>query len=484
VAAGGKWDAPIGFPLVPVSAVMLPNNKLLTFSALDTMNSNKTADAITKVAILDLNTGKVTEPTDVNTHHQMFCVGLALLADGRVLINGGSSDSATTIYDPATNTWTQGPLMNIPRAYNADTLLSTGQVLTLGGSWHDGAGNKNGEIFTPSGATGSWQKLPGVLATNILTQDPAGVLRADNHAWLFAQADGTVFHAGPSKQTNWITTTGNGSITPAGDRGDSADAMNGNATMYDVGKILTLGGATAYQDYESAVDTQATNRAYTIDISGGPSQPVVFARTSDMTYARAFSNSVVLPDGKVLVVGGQQHPQTFTDTGAVLSPELWDPATGNFTVMAPQAIPRTYHSVAVLLPDGRVCSCGGGLCGTCSTNHPDGQIYSPPYLFNPDGTLRTRPVITGAPAKAVAGSDITVTTDSATPTFSLIRMSGDTHGVNNDQRRIPLTPATVDGTTYTLQLPSDKGVLLPGNYMLFALDANGTPSVAAVMNIQ
>jgi len=161
-----------------------------------------------------------------------------------------------------------------------------------------------------------------------------------------------------------------------------------------------------------------------------------------------------------------------------------DPATGNFTVMAPQAIPRTYHSVAVLLPDGRVFSGGGGLCGTCSTNHPDGQIYSPPYLFNPDGTLRTRPVITGAPAKAVAGSDITVTTDSATPTFSLIRMSGDTHGVNNDQRRIPLTPATVDGTTYTLQLPSDKGVLLPGNYILFALDANGTPSVAKIMNIR
>ena len=187
---------------------------------------------------------------------------------------------------------------------------------------------------------------------------------------------------------NWITTTGNGSITGAGDRSDSADAMNGNAAMYDVGKILTLGGATAYQDDDSAVDTQATNRAYTIDISGGPTQPVVFARTSDMAYARAFSNSVVLPDGKVLVVGGQQHPQTFTDTGAVLSPELWDPATGNFTVMAPQAIPRNYHSVAVLLPDGRVFSGGGGLCGTCSTNHPDGQIYSPPYLFNPDGTAQ------------------------------------------------------------------------------------------------
>ena len=73
-----------------------------------------------------------------------------------------------------------------------------------------------------------------------------------------------------------------------------------------------------------------------------------------MAYARSFCNSVVLPDGTVLVLGGQQHPQAFTDTGAVLSPELWDPSTGNFTIMAPEVVPRTYHSVAVLLPDGRV----------------------------------------------------------------------------------------------------------------------------------
>jgi galactose oxidase len=458
---------------------LLPNNKLLTFSAFDGVTYSMKGDIPTQVAILDLSTGKVTEPADVNTHHQMFCEGLAILADGRVLINGGSNDSASTIYDPVTDTWTVGPLMNIPRGYNADTLTSTGQVLTLGGSWHDSAGNKDGELFTPSGDTGSWQKLPGVLASNILTADPAGVYRADNHAWLFAQPGGTVFQAGPSKQTNWITTAGDGSITNAGNRADSADAMNGNAAMYDIGKILTVGGATAY------MDAQATNRAYTIDISGGPGQPPAFARTSDMAYARAFSNSVVLPDGKVLVVGGQQYARPFTDTGAALSPELWDPATGKFTVMAPETIPRTYHSVALLLPDGRVFSGGGGLCGrTCTTNHPDGQIYSPPYLFNPDGTLRSRPAISAAPASAATGSTITVTTNSATPKFALIRMSAVTHSVNNDQRLIPLTPATVNGTTYTLDLPSDKGILLPGNYMLFALDANGTPSVAKIMNIQ
>ncbi len=133
-----------------------------------------------------------------------------------------------------------------------------------------------------------------------------------------------------------------------------------------------------------------------------------------MAYQRSFSNSVVLPNGDVLVVGGQQHPQTFTDTGAVLSPELWNPSTGKFTIMAPEAIPRTYHSVAILLPDGRVFSGGGGLCGDgCTANHPDGQIFSPPYLFNANGSLRRRPVIRTAPAKATTGSTITVTTNSA-----------------------------------------------------------------------
>ena len=78
-----------------------------------------TPDTITNVDVLDLKTDKVTEPIFENTHHQMFCEGLAVLADGRVLINGGSNDRATTIYNPYTNKWTIGPLMNIPRAYNS-----------------------------------------------------------------------------------------------------------------------------------------------------------------------------------------------------------------------------------------------------------------------------------------------------------------------------------------------------------------------------
>jgi len=77
-----------------------------------------------------------------------------------------------------------------------------------------------------------------------------------------------------------------------------------------------------------------------------------------------------------------------------------------------------------------------------------------------------------------------VVTNSATPHFALIRMSAVTHSLNNDQRRISLTPIRVRGTRYTFRLPGRRGVLLPGNYMLFASYANGTPSVAKIINIR
>jgi galactose oxidase len=171
---GGQWAPPIGFPIVPVSAVLLPNNKLLTFAAYEGTAFDKTG-TITKAAVLDLRTGIVGQNVTIDRNHQMFCSGLVILADGRLLVSGGSSDRASTLYDPATNSWTAGPLMKIPRAYQGDTLLSTGQVFTIGGSWHDSAGNKNGELFTPGGSTGSWATLPNVTSTKILTADPAGV---------------------------------------------------------------------------------------------------------------------------------------------------------------------------------------------------------------------------------------------------------------------------------------------------------------------
>nr|WP_246041260.1 discoidin domain-containing protein [Streptomyces cadmiisoli] len=471
-AVHGSWGRIIGFPLVPVATAVLPGDKMLAWSAYAVDNFGG-SNGFTQTAILDLKTGKVTQRRVDNTGHDMFCPGIAMLADGRVLVTGGSNAEKASIYDPATDEWTETTDMNIPRGYQAMTLLSTGDAFVLGGSWSGGEGGKDGEVWSPD--TETWRKLPGVPADRAMTADPDSPYRADNHMWLHATSGGKVLQVGPSKQMNWITTTGDGSLTSAGNRADSGDAMNGNAVPYDVGKLLTLGGAPAYEK------SDATRRAYTVSVSG---DKVEAARTGDMEQARGFSNSVVLPDGKVAVFGGQSHVVPFSDATAVMTPELWDPATGEFTPLATMAVPRNYHSVANLLPDGRIFSGGGGLCGGCDTNHPDGAVFTPPYLLDEDGSPKPRPAITGGvPPRSAPGSTLTVTTDKPVKSFVLMRAAAATHSTDNDQRRVPLeSTATGDGT-YRVTVPSDPGVVLPGNYMLFALDADGVPSESRFLTV-
>ncbi|MFB7605531.1 discoidin domain-containing protein [Streptomyces gardneri] len=471
-ATHGTWSRITGFPLVPVATAVLPGDKLLAWSAY-AVDRFGGSNGYTQTAILDLKTGKVTQRRVDNTGHDMFCPGIAMLADGRVLVTGGSNAEKASIYDPATDTWSATTDMNIARGYQSMTLLSTGEAFVLGGSWSGAAGDKAGEVWSPD--TRTWRKLPGVPAAPALTADPAGAYRADNHMWLYATSGGKVLQLGPSKQMNWIATGGNGSITPAGTRADSQDAMTGNAVAYDIGKLLTLGGSPAYEK------SPATRRAYTVSIDGGQ---VRSARTGDMDNARAFGNSVVLPDGKVAVFGGQAYPVPFSDATSVLTPELWDPATGRFTPLASMAIPRNYHSVANLLPDGRIFSGGGGLCGDCATNHADGSVFTPPYLLNADGSPKPRPVITGGvPPRAAAGTSLTVRTVGPVASFVLMRAAAATHSTDNDQRRVPLASTAAAPGTYTVSIPADKGVVLPGTYMLFALDAQGVPSIARFITV-
>jgi galactose oxidase len=493
------WTPVISLPVTPIAIANLPNGNILMWSAYAPYTYEGdigTASGQTYTGVFNPTTETSTDVLVTNTGADMFCPGTAVLPDGTVLVNGGSSSPKTSLYSPTTSTWSISGEMNIPRGYEADTLLSYGtlsngvlsnvQVLTLGGSWSGAEGGKTGEIWNSS--TGTWTVLSGVPETNIVGPDPQGIYRGDNHLWMFAQSNGAVFQAGPSAQMNWITTSGNGSIESAGNRGTDPYSINGNAVLYDVGKILKVGGAPAYQ--QSTGTTYATNSAYLIDITAGVGEPPTVTQLTPMSYERAFSNSVVLPNGNVVVIGGQSIPEPFTDSAAILVPEIWSPVTQKFSLLNPMQTPRTYHSTAILLPDGRVFVGGGGQCGTgCAQNHLNAEILTPPYLLNADSSAATRPVISSASASASLGGTISASTTSAVASFVLMRLSATTHTVNNDQRRIPLTIATTKaGTngaqTYTLTMPSaDPGVVLPGYYMLFALNAAGVPSVSTTIQI-
>ena len=481
----GQWGPTVEFPLVPVAAaVVAQTGQLLVWSAGFDFNFSP-ATKETHTASYDPVTKKVSALIVSNTHHDMFCPGISKDFDGRLVVTGGNSAPRTSIYDLNSSSWISANDMNIPRGYQSSAILSDGRIFTIGGSWSEKFKQpKNGEIYNPTNDT--WSLLPGCPVKPMLTADKQGIYRADNHGWLFGWKRGSVFQAGPSEAMNWYGTSGTGSTTPAGTRGSDPDAMCGIAVMYDAvaGKILAAGGSPSYQD------VSATRNAHIITINE-PLTNVSTEKIDSMSEARAYACGVVLPDGKVFITGGQSFPVPFTDAKSSMVPELWDPITTRFAKMATLPTPRNYHSVAVLMPDATVFNGGGGLCGDCGANHPDGQFFSPPYLFDRDGRAAQRPIISWISSKnprvsetiTVRVTNIAKTCILRDPTFSLVRIGTTTHTVDTDQRRVPLNGTLGITGFYDLHLPTDPGVLIPGYWYLFTL-ACGVPSEAQIIQIR
>lgn len=248
VSAGGlgQWGPLIKFPLVPAAGAHTADGKILTWSAYSPLTFNIGVEAQTITATYDPTTGQVSEATITNTGHDMFCPGISMDFNGKVVVTGGDTASQTSIYSPTKDTWAASGKMNIGRGYQSTATLSNGDIFVIGGSWSGGQGGKNGEIF--NGQT--WSKLTGCPVAPMLTNDAQGIFRQDNHAWLFGWKNGFVFQGGPSKAMNWYGTSGTGSQTAAGNRGTDGDRMTGSAVMYDAvnGKIFTAGGSPSYQN--------------------------------------------------------------------------------------------------------------------------------------------------------------------------------------------------------------------------------------------
>ena len=429
----GKSGPTIDRPLVPAAAATLPSGNVLLWAATysDYFNGQGNTQTVTYYS-----NGAISPLTQSNTQHDMFCPGISFDENGRLVVTGGNNAQKTSIFDLSTGpngAWQSAADMKLPRGYQSQTTLSDGRIFTIGGSWTHFAEDtpKAGEIYDPVAKT--WTLLANCPVEPMLTNDSnihqfGRYYRQDNHGWIFAWKDGSVFQAGPSKNMNWYVTSGTGSTMPAGTRLFDEDSMNGNAIMYDAlkGKILTVGGAV---DYEGKT---ATAKAHIITIKDANQKPSVI-EVSSMEFSRAFHNSVVLPDGTVFVTGGMPVPTTFSDFDARYIPELYNPATQNFTSMNRMAVSRTYHSVAILLPDATVMNGGGGLCynnpKTCN-NHFDAEIFSPPYLFKSDNTPATRPkILSLSQTSAIPGNKITVITDTVVTRFSLVRLGSATHSV-------------------------------------------------------
>jgi hypothetical protein len=456
-ALAGQWGPPFQWgtstSALAIHANLLPNGWVMSWGRTDGGRQPVLWDAAAS------SFTSVSEPVD------LFCSGHALLPDGRLLVAGGHSGiddqglRSTQIFNFATRTWTAGPAMRNGRWYPTVTALANGEMLTVSGGDTSKALNMIPEVWTPGGTTGTWRAL-----TSAVSNIPY-------YPMMFVSpVDGKVFVAGPTKATGFLDTGGSGSWT-VGPSSVYGFRDYGSAVMYEPGKILLVGGGGP------------TNTAEKIDLNAGSS----WQSAGQMRVARRHTNATLLADGTVLITGGS-NASGFnvkpTDDN-VLAAERWSP-TGGWTQLARQTHYRLYHSNALLLPDARVLSLGSGQPAASGLSDDfTAEIFSPPYLYNFDGTPASRPTISSAPSTITWGQAFAVGTPNAAgiAKITLIRLSAVTHANNMDQRLNYLPFSATGASTLSVTAPVNRNLAPPGHYMLFLLDQNGVPSVAKIVQI-
>jgi hypothetical protein len=435
----GQWSAVLPAPMVQVHQHLLLDGRVLSFGG---------SSGIPQV--FDPATGIFTAAPSPSL---LFCSGHAFLPDGRLVVSGGGTGNGlghpnTDIFNPATTSWISGPTMAYARWYPTNTTLPDGEILTMAGA--DESGNP---VPIPEIGDGtSWRSLTGAS------------FALPNYPRDFVAPDGRIFVAGPSAGSRWLDVSGTGSWT-TGPSMNYGGRGYGSAVMYESGKIMFVGG-----------NSSPTNTAEIIDLNQSNPQ---WTYTGSLTYARWNLNATVLPTGDVLVTGGVNGDRS-NPALKVNATELWNPATGTWTLMASSApLLRGYHSTSLLLPDGRVIHSGGGAGGG-TVDNLNYEVYSPPYLFN-----GARPSVTGVSGTTGYGQTLFVQTpDGAGITkVTLIHTGSVTHAFDEAQRLIALSFSPVSGGL-SVTLPTSPNIAPPGPYMLFLVNGNGVPSVGRIMLLQ
>ncbi|MGH3743762.1 MAG: fibronectin type III domain-containing protein, partial [Mycobacteriales bacterium] len=336
--AGGQWSAQMSWPMVAIHSVLLDTGRVLQWDGWQQPEPTQVWDPSTQTF------------TTQTAPDSIFCSGMAELPDGRVLVVGGFGGLSTgdlgikdtSIFDPATSTWTRVANMHYARWYPDLTELADGDYVAISGNSTDSNHwSETPEVYDPTANT--WTTLPGVNTSQV---------HEEEYPFSYLVPNGDVFTIGPSEDESFLLNVQNQTWTPVG---GSSGITNGSSVMYRPGQILYTGG-TPTQDSSSP----ASATAATIDLTAATP---AWRPAAPMQYARVYHALTMLADGTVLAVGGEHTwGQTGSTevSGGVLPSEIWNPATQAWSPAAPVATTRGYHSTAVLMPDGTVLVSGSG----------------------------------------------------------------------------------------------------------------------------
>ena len=483
----------------------------------------------------------------------LFCAGHTLLADGRQFVVGGLRIIAN-LHDPATamddemvmaglpsaflqssTSWTRTPFMTGNgvsgwplRWYPTATRLANGEVLvtggedlvlhTVGGNYYDVDGddvadgphyaNPTVEMYSP--VTGAFRvvstaaqtprqlaSLPGhPYLTSLWNPDythafqmPADIGAAGYDVMMFGATSRPILF-------DWRTSLWN-------ERQNARPAVGGPTSAlpnYGASSVLLPLRLTNDPNYANGSVLQAggdhgTAHEWSMDVY----DPVanLWKLNRSMASRRHHPSTVLLPDGRILIVNGHDDLDVMN---VVNRHTLYVDPKNSFSVdygadevpcpTEPQCEVRGYHSVALLLPDGRVFVGGGRKVGpeTDPTNNErdDFRFYYPLYMFDPNRSI----IVGGVPATAAYGASFDVTlwkggTETRTiQEGALVGLGSMTHSIDMNQRHIQVAVTTLASGQIRVTMPAGAKTAPPGPYMLFVLDNARTPTQGAIFTLQ
>ena len=470
-----NWELLANSPVFVVHGALLSNGRVLVFSG-----AAEGANYPLEARIWDPAT-KVMTPPVIPLPEDFFCSGHTFLPDGRLLVIGGDTNGAghtnNRCYfftpdpiNPDTGSFTPTASMARARWYPTALRLADGRVLAFSGG-HPFA--QEVEVFNGVGAwnpiTGANRVFPELYPGMHLL--PSGEIFYSRTGW--AAAAGT--------QTAYLSLTGPsaGNWTDYGqqqfyDRQEGMSLLMIDTTVSPVRtRLFAFGGGVG--GAATALNNQS---AEMIEFTGGIAG-ASWQRLKDMNFARTNVNAVVLPNGKILIAGGHSNGQKWSPT-PVLPTEIYDPETDTYTTTAMLNAPRQYHSVCILLPDGRVFAAGGVAPGTADADQHTVELYTPGYL-----TGGSQPVITNAPATLAFGTPFTIDTPDAADIGSIVLLApiSVTHHTDSGQRYIKLPIPTRTASTLTSLAPLNGNIAPPGFYMIFIVTNDGIPSAGRFVQI-
>ena len=481
----GRWSSSFVIPVVGVSAILLHTGKVMfwSYDPVNYHNPKKGNDGVGYIWNPLTRAGYNIPPPE-----NIWCAGHTILSDGRVYVAGGnlrypdgnappgqgSWQGTLTNYtfNPHQETWAKQPDMVRGRWYPTVTKLADNRVVITSGIDETGSNAINNvvEVFTPD------PNINGIGRVNAVGLHNSSGL----YPLQFVLPSGQMLEAGPSADSSF-------QLNPA--------TWNWTGLPRMMSDHYYLGSGASYTDASVSPNRQlvmvAGGYTYNPPLVNAPvavnewldgfNPALGWKAYPQFQTARHNHNTVMLPDGAMLTVGGNRGVYGYEEPE--LSSELYskpagDP-TGTWNKVAPHTIQADYHSTAILLPDATVLLSQDDMDSSAAAAFQHkAQVYSPPYLFK-----GAQPVITSVPASARYGQTFQVLTNrSVTRGAVLVAPASTTHGNDMHQRVIKVqTQQRTNGLNVTI--PASSALVPPGHYMLFVVDSAGIPSVARFVHI-